>query len=308
MFFRFLAVIGLSALAIYWVHIRMRPEDVTAYHKLIQESTELRTRHALEEKPAHQKRHGVQKDIWSQDETRHFQIQSAHSELILSQKKDKTEAIEELKEIRCSIKDGFTLIADEGLYTFPSHQFIAQKNCHLVQDQNQIDGTRIHLDLAQEVVTYENPKGHLASGPLNFTADKLIWHKREGKLYLIDRVTIEQPEQFTLLAKRGTLTLDELQPTLLLLQGNVRLISSRIQGKESYAVADALTYDPAEKTFLFTADRKVLFWQEGLALSASEVLIRQIHQDQTVEGHGDVHFTFDLEEQNSIDELFKQYL
>ena len=308
MFPHFLAVIALSACAVYWFHIQIRPEDIAAYDKLLQESTALRSRPALEGNPAHQKRRGVQKDIWAQEATHHFQIQSAYSELTLSQKNDKIEALEELKEIRCTTQDDFTLTAEEGFYTFPSHQLTAQKNCHLVQHQNQIDGTRIQLDLAQEIVTYDNPKGHFASGPLHFTADKLIWHKKEGKLYLLDPVTIEQPGQFTLFANRGTLTLDEWQPTLLFLEGNVRLISSRIQDKESYAIADTLTYDPTAKTLLFNAARKVLFWQEGLSLSASEVLIRQVERDQTVEGHGDVQFTFDLEEQNYIDQLFKQYL
>lgn len=301
-FFASCTLIAIAGFATYWFNIRTRPHDISAYHKLIQESTELRTRHALEEQPAYQKRQGVQKDIWSQDETRHFQIQSEHSELTLSQKKDKIEATEQLKQIHCSIEND-TLTADEGIYTFPSHQFTAQNNCRLAQNENHIDGTRIHFDLIQEIVTYENPKGHFA--PLNFTAKSLIWHKKEGKLYLTDHVTIEQPDHFTLIADRGDLTLNQFQPTLLVLEGNVRLISTCIQDKESYAVADTLTYHPIEKTLLLSSDRKVLFWQEGLSLSASEVLIRQ---DQTVEGHGDVHFAFDLEEQNYIDELFKQYL
>lgn len=304
-FIYFLVAISISAFAVYWFHIRMDPPDIIAYNKLVQESTELHTRHALEEKPAHQKRQGVQKDIWTQNETSHYQIQSAHSELTLSQKKDKLEVLEELKQIRCSIQDDFTLTADEGLYTFPSHQFIAKKNCRLLQNQNQIDGTAIQLDLSQEIVTYENPKGHLVNGPLNFTAKNLIWHKKIGKLYLTDHVIIEQPDRFILESDLGILNLDQFKPTLLILEGNVHLISSRIQDKKSYALADTLTYNPIEKTFLFSGAKKVLFWQEGLSLSASEVLIRQ---DQTVEGRGDVHFAFDLEEQNSIDQFFKHYL
>jgi lipopolysaccharide export system protein LptA len=304
MFLRFLALITLFAFAIYWFHIRKNPHDALAYENLIQESIDLRTRRALEEKPAHQKRQDVQKDIWTQNETRHFQIQSKDSDLTISQKKDKTEAFEALKDIRCNVQNEFILTADEGIYTYPSHQFIAQKNCSLIQNENQIDGTRIHLDLVQEIVTYENPKGRLASGPL-FTAKQLIWDKKANTLHLIDEVHIDQPDQFNLVANLGTVFLSELQPTLITLEGNVRLISSRIQDKESYAVADTLTYNPTEKTLLFSAANKVLFWQEGLSLSASEILIRQ---DQTIEGHGDVHFAFDLEEQNYIDELFKQYL
>lgn len=303
--FRFLSLATLLIFAIYWFHIRKSPEDALAYEHLIQESIDLRTRRALEEKPAHQKRQHVQKDIWTQNETRHFQIQSQDSDLTIAQKKEKLEAIEELKNINCSIQNEFTLSADEGFYTYPTHQFIAEQNCRLTQNQNQIDGTRIQLDLVQEIVTYENPKGHLISGPFDFTAKQLIWDKKANQLHLLDDVHIDQPGQFNLVANLGTVDLAELQPTLITLEGNVRLISSRIQDKESYAVADALIYNPIEKTLLFSAAHKVLFWQEGLSLSASEILIRQ---DQTVEGHGDVHFSFDLEEQNYIDELFKQYL
>lgn len=304
MFFRCFALICLASYAIYLFHIRILPPDITSHRKLTQESRELRHRHALEDKPAHQKRQGVLKDIWSQDETRHFQIQSDHSDLLLSQRKDKIEAVEELQNIRCSIKDDFILTADEGLYTFLSHQFIAKKNCHLVQADNQIDGTCIYLDLDQEIVTYDNPKGRLSTGIL-FTADKLIWYKNQNRLHLTNNVTIEQPDQFTLHSNQGTLTLNEFKPMLLKLEGNVQLVSSRIQDKLSYAIADTLTYNPIDKTLLFSSPRKVLFWQQGLSLSATQVLIRQ---DQSIEGHGDVHFAFDLEEQNSIEKLFKQYL
>ncbi len=298
-------LIAAFAALTYWFAIRPTPLDEAHYHKLAQESLELRTRHALEEHPASQVRYNVQKDIWIQDEMRHFQIQSEESKLTLSlsQDKDKLEAVEELKKICCSIENEFNLTADFGLYTYPTHQFIAEKNCHLTQNQNYIDGKRIHLDLIQETVIYDHPIGRLNS--IDFKAEKLFWDKKESKLYLNDLITIEQPGQFTILANRGILDLVELKPTLITLDGNVRLISSRIQDKESYAVADKLTYNPIDKTLLFSAQKKVLFWQEGLSLSASSVLIRE---DQTVEGHGDVHFAFDLEEQDYIEKLFKQYL
>lgn len=301
-FFAAFALIAIAGSATYWFTIRVRPQDIASYHKLVQESTDLRTRQALEDQPAHQLRRGVQKDIWTQDETRHFQIQSEQSELTLSQKKDHLIATEELKNIRCALGDD-TLTADEGIYLYPAQQFIAQNHCHLTQGQNYIDGTRVHIDLPQEIVTYENAKG--TSGPFQFTSKNLIWHKKENKLYLTDHVTIEQPGQFTLHADKGTLTLAEFQPTLLVLEGNIRLISTRIQNKQSCAAADTLTYRPIEKTISLTSPKKVLFWQEGLSLSASEVLIRE---NQNVEGHGDVHFDFDLEEQNTIDQIFKQFL
>ena len=129
MFLRFALSIAIVAFAIYWFQIRMRDEDIVAYHKLIQESTELRSRHALEEAPAYQQRRGVQKEIWSENETRHFQIESEESELTLN----KNGVVEQLKNIHGQLEGEFALSADEGTYQFPSHQFVAEKNCHLVQ-------------------------------------------------------------------------------------------------------------------------------------------------------------------------------
>lgn len=305
MFFRFLGLSLIASALLYWFCIRLTPSDPILYDKLVQESIQLRTRKALEEEPAHQKRSGVLKDIWTQNEASHFQIQSEDSDLTISQKRGKFEAIERLKTMSAQTENEFTLEADEGIYTYPSHQLIAKDNCHLRQNESVIDGSLIHLDMVKEVVAYENPKGYLKKGPYFFTAKKLLWDKKNNKLHLIDQVEISQPNSFNLLANLGTVDLNNLEPTLITLEGNVRLISSKIQGKESYAVADRLTYCPIEKTLTFSADRRVLFWQDGLSLSASEILILE---DQAVEGRGDVHFTFNLEEQNYIDELFRQYL
>lgn len=294
------ALILLSLGATYYFEVRLRPDDPTALAKLMQESTDLRTRKALEQTPAHQTRQGVQKDIWTQH---HVQIQSEHSDLTLSQNQGEIEAVERLKNIRCVIEADTALTADEGLYTLSSQQFIARTNCLLTHQENWIRGTQIELDFERETVSYEHPTGFLA--PFHFQAKKLIWHKREDRIDLTDSVLIEQPDQFTLHADRGTLTLVSSKPEKLFLEGNVQLLSSRVEGKESFAIADTLTYNPHEKTLLFTSPRKVLFWQEGLSLSAPQVLIRE---DRTVEGKGDVHFTFDLEEQNYIDQLFGKFL
>ena len=302
---RFLAVMSLLSFAIYWFQIRVRPEDATNYETLTQESRALRKRRTLEETPAHQGRQNVQKDIWTQDETRHLQIRSQSSHLTISQKKDKMEVVEHLTDIQCIAQNEFILEAEEGFYHYPSHQLLARTNCRLIQDQNQIDGTQILFDLIEEKVTYENPTGTLALGPLTFTAKTLIWNKKTNQLHLMEDVHINQSDQWTLTSDLGTVELGPFKPSLLILEGNVRLISSQIQNKETYAVADTLTYDPIDKTLLFSAAHKVLLWQEGLSLSAPEIFIRE---DQTVEGRGDVHFTFDLDEQHYIDELFKQYL
>lgn len=137
-YFSFLALILCLSLLAYYLHIRIAPGCAPLYHKLLKESIALRSHHALERHPAHQKREGVQKDIWVVNgaERLHSRIKSRHSDLTLSQKKDKVEAIEQLKEIDCWVQEEIdpahslqqirTLYAEEGVYYFPSHRFLAQ--------------------------------------------------------------------------------------------------------------------------------------------------------------------------------------
>jgi len=301
-FFFFNLLIVLTGFAIYWFHIRLEEKDGPNYHNLVKKSSELRARKTFEETPAFQVRQGVQKDIWTNNQTRHFQIQSDYSELTFLQKKGKMEAVETLKNL--SLESDFILTADEGVYSYPPHEFTATQNCHLLKGANSIGGTRMHFDLTDEIVTYDNPQGRLKTG-LEFTAGTMIWNRKEDKIYLNNQVTIHDPEQSTLTANKGVLTLNDLEPDQLELFGSVHLISTKVNDKESYAIADYLKMRPTQKTILLTAEKNVLFWQEGLSMSAPEILIKQ---NQTVEGHGDVHFNFNLEEKNFIEELLKQYL
>jgi hypothetical protein len=125
-----------SALA-YLLLIQVRSSDTPRYRRLVQESAELRSRRALEKSPAHQLREGVQKDIWAIDgsERLHFRLTSGYSELTLRQKKDKVEAVEELRQINCWIQEEIDragnaqqvrfVSASEGTYDYPSHRFLA---------------------------------------------------------------------------------------------------------------------------------------------------------------------------------------
>ncbi len=305
MFTRFVFIAAIFGFSLYWFLVRLQPEDLPNYEKLISESADLRTHKALEEKPALQTRKNVQKVIWTKDETERFFIQSETSDLVISQKKDKIEAVEQLKNIHCILPNESTLFADEGIYSYASKQFIARQNCKLKQGENQIEGTQVHFDFVEESISCENPKGRIALEDIAFTANSLFWEKDTNILQLIDEVTITQGSDLIILAKKGAIQLEEFKPVQLTLDGAVRLISSRIEGKESFAMADRLFYDPKAKTLLFSAETRVLFWQDGLTLSAEEVLIGQ---NQRVEGRGSVHFTFNLEEQNRIETFFKQYL
>lgn len=276
MFIRIILLSFALCLGIYWFSIRLTPEDLNQYNQLMAESVELRTRRALEEEPAHQTRQQVAKEMWTKNETNKFTIHSEDSNLTIIQKKDKTELIEKLHNITLSTPE-LTLTADYGLYTFP----------------------------LQDTLTFENPKGHILSQDFHFTAKTLVWEKEKDLLHLIDDVIITQLDDLVLHAKKGNVELSKFQPTRVILKDDVQLISSRIQGKDSHAMADTLVYDPQNKTLVFSSQKRVLFWQEGLHISANEVVI---HKDQTVQGLGDVHFSFDLEEQSHINKFFNRYL
>jgi lipopolysaccharide export system protein LptA len=305
MLLRALGLIAIFSFLIYWFQVRQTPETMEAYHKLMHETYLEKTQKPLEVEPAYQQREGVEKEIWVGGHEKHFHIESKTSELSLSQSKRSLKASEKLQNLHCDLPGELTLSADEGSFAFPENQLDAKGHCHLTHLNNKIDGTHIQIDLENETIIYENAKGFLASGPFSFEADQLVWDKKKQHILLQSNVKIEQPGAFTIESDEGTLLLNHLKAEKLILEKNVRLVSSKVEDQLSYALADTMTYDPATKTILFSSQTKVLFWQDHLQLSAKEILIRD---QKTVEGHGDVHFTFDLEEQNAMERFFKQYL
>ena len=124
----------------YWDHIRLRPHDLEDYVTLVKENRTERARHALETHPATQSREKVQKDFWivQNGERQHLRILSQGSELILHERKKKLEAVEKLHNLECWLQEGFSLsqkdllqqvrhlTAQEGIYFYPSHHFLAQ--------------------------------------------------------------------------------------------------------------------------------------------------------------------------------------
>lgn len=298
---RALLIILLAAVAVYWFHFHLSPKDSETYHLLFTDYKQHKLQNAPSAANGYQTRRGVQKDFWSTDLTRHFQIKSQNSTLFLQ-----NHGLEErLDQIHCELIGQFTLDAREGTYTFPSHQLVAKRDCLFVQDGNWVKGDQITLDIDQQIATYINPTGYLAEDNIHFSADRLELHQKTDQLYLLGNVAIYRPDFFDLRADQGTVALHAGHPETILLQKDVRLISSKIQNKPSYCLADTLTYTPKTQAFLFGANERVLFWQEGVSLSAPEILIKQ---DHTIEGHGDVHCSFNMEEQNYIDQFFKQYL
>jgi hypothetical protein len=139
---------------------------------------------------------------------------------------------------------------------------------------------------------------------------ELIVKQKKDKVEAIEYLKnidgkIEEPEQLrTFTAQSGIYQI----PTQEFIADNCHLVFFKMPDRlyNGAAIADTVTYNPVDKTILLStiAPKKVLFWQEGLRMSAPEVLIRQ---DQ-IQGLGNVHFTFTFEEQNAIDKVFEKYL
>ena len=116
----------IAAAAVWYAHIRQTPEDRLLYDKLVQTSQELRSKSALEKAPIHQSRTGVRKDLWTLRDNvrRHAFVQSRVSELTLSQKKEKIQAIECVEGIEGLLSDGPSsfhhLSAEKGILNLPS--------------------------------------------------------------------------------------------------------------------------------------------------------------------------------------------
>lgn len=176
----------------------------------------------------------------------------------------------------------------------------------LFYGQERLDAKTIRFDLLQETLSCEEAKG---SFPYPFSAKKLFWEKREGKLLLEEEVTLAKEGEFSLFADQAELFLSqEYKPLFFELKGSVQLISFHFQGKKSFAVADQFRYMPLENQAVLTANspKRVLFWQEGFSMSAPEVVLSL--EPESIMGNGDVHFSFDIEEKHAIEQIFSKYL
>jgi hypothetical protein len=95
------------------------------------------------------------------------------------------------------------------------------------------------------------------------------------------------------------------------LENDVRFIYQKDKNSLGYGIADKVEYFPIEKTIklMSEANKKVLFWQKdnSLKLSANEIHINQKEKND-IKGLGDVRFTFNLEEENLINEIFSKYM
>lgn len=104
------------------------------------------------------------------------------------------------------------------------------------------------------------------------------------------------------------------QPSFLTCSDQIRIHSQPEGGRESFAIADKLSYDIGARTAILSggSPRRVLFSQpaSSLALSADEAkLLFEPETNQcSLQGMGDVHFSLDIQEQNLLETVFSKYL
>ncbi len=112
-------------------------------------------------------------------------------------------------------------------------------------------------------------------------------------------------------AKKATLLYDETKNIKnIILENDVRFKYIDDKNFTGYGIADLVQYLPNDSKVLLSCekDKKVLFWQKdkSLKLSANEVHINPKEKND-IKGLGDVRFTFNLEEENLIHEIFSKY-
>lgn len=178
------------------------------------------------------------------------------------------------------IKSPFDITAKGGSAVYQRNKLTLYPSplksyCQLDQNENWIQAEKIIFDLALMEMVCLSAHGYTTENALFFSADSI-------------RLSLSK----------------EFQPTLLLLEGNVAL-RALYQNKKSFALADAVTYKMEQKELLLTAapTKKVLFWQDGLELSAPQLRITD-----AIEGIGDIHFMLNTEQKKQLLEIFSRHL
>lgn len=218
-------------------------------------------------------------------------------------------------------------------------------SCYLTHHQDLFEASHLSFDLTTSEISAQEVSGDIYqqnASPIHVSSPHLIWRpgslelsggesicfpdrsglltcqgplrfERQQNLLHTDRPFSYQDEHIYLEADRGRLSLSHLQPEALYCEGSIRMIS---QKKESScnALADQLVYFPSTRTLILSSKspQRVLFWQTNgsLRLSAPEVhmCLDAKEKEEEIQGMGDVHFTFNLEEEHLIETLFSKYL
>lgn len=298
---RLLSLILLLTFFTYFLAVHRSQKQVEYFLAFEEENRKLRTTDALEKEPALQKREKVRKDLYFNED--HLIIESERSELKIEQKKGKAKLFEELEDVTCDLNGEFFLKSKRGSYRYPSHEITFEQDCVLLHEKGSLQASKIYFSPKDNSLICENPNGLFFEHALNFQAKQLVWNPKKENIQCTGYVMIHDPEQFTIFSDRGTIFLNKLHPTKVVLNQNVRINLSEHQKKQTFALADQLIYDTQEKKVNILGKKKVLFWQEGLSMSAQELVLTK---EKAVFAKGDVHFSLSLDDEKKLEEIFQK--
>lgn len=267
-----LSLIFLMASGAYFLHVPCRSQDLENYKKLLHESAAIHSNQSAKSTPVAIERKEVDREFWT-DRPLHFRLKNQRS-LLSIQQRGKRREIEEV----CEGCEGW-LYQDSPCHWSANESFYANEKWELKGNvQAQYQENEVKAEKA--VLTQE-------------------------KIHLEEEVSLKNPTSI-FFADNADCYLRDSQPVMIESSGQVRFITTAILDDESFGLADRFLYIFSEKTLYLFSDppKRVLFWQEGSALSAPQIQI----QKGKIQGIGDVRCSFDLQEKNAIAELFSKYL
>ena len=138
--FRIGSLFLLGIAAVWYFQLRICNKDACDYEKLVQESANLRSKSTLELSPIRQFRKGVKKDLWTfqNNQWKTASLESASSDLVLTQKRQKIEAMELLEGISGHSSEG-AFSAELGTLDLRSSDLTLQGTVKLAWQINNID-------------------------------------------------------------------------------------------------------------------------------------------------------------------------
>lgn len=126
------------------------------------------------------------------------------------------------------------------------------------------------------------------------------------------KLLIPEQSNLEITSKLAKVLLENKKPQKIFLENDVHLYSPNIQNKPSYAIADILSFDIIDQKIHLKSlnPKRVLFWQDGVKLSAPEIIISKDTETKSekIEGIGDLRLSFDMSEKKQIQEFLQRYL
>lgn len=206
--------------------------------------------------------------------------------------------------------------------------------CQLTtQNGDYMQARTIQVDTVQQCLKLDQAQGKLSIRRENqpeqvveFTADEVMWNERAQMIIL--KGNEENHQQVYIDEALGEMYADrvvihyqwenqQFVPSKMILEGHVRLLNrfdGHLQESSSvlhYALADQVNYDPKVQEMLLTSQKgnRVLFVDKthNMQMSAPSLRVRRdaTTQKESIQGVGDVRFTFIEREREQIKQHFQ---